>query len=630
MRYRADNALSRGIGVVLLWVGLLLLAAITLVSFIIWLTGSGPNDEGTNFAEALWISLTRSLDPGTFSSDEGFRFRVATLFVTLFGLLVLATLIGLVSNAIDRRIEELRRGKSVVLENGHTLILGVSQKLPIVVKEIIEANSSVRKHTIVILTSQDKVLIEENLRRLIPDLGTTRIVVRSGETSSLIDLDRVSPSTAKVIVILADDNSRADSFTVRTALAVLQVRGAESKIPVIIEVTHDHTASALRQALPKNFMPIITNEIISKVAAQTSRSSGLGVVYQELLGFVGNEFYLTPVPRQLIGESFAAIASSIDSGVLVGVKQGHCKPVMAPNSETILEESDQLLVLAEDDSLIAFAPTARRPAKIHSDRKFVPEVIGESLLVLGWNPTAPWILLEIDRRVVSGSQLTVMAHPKVADLAAEFLNGGLLNQQHSLIVGDPTSFPEIYRLFESKTYDHVLVLGSMGLETAVESDASTLLTLMHIRSALDELKIPTDDAPNIAAELYEEDSVDLARIARPDDFIVSQRIVSLLLAQLSENPDLFDVFNQLLDPVGCEILMVPAVRFLDPGEHSMASISETVLANGAVVLGWQLELNLEVGLSSFSDRLVLNPPKHSLLKVSEGTLLVILSPNDSL
>jgi hypothetical protein len=52
--------------------------------------------------------------------------------------------------------------------------------------------------------------------------------------------------------------------------------------------------------------------------------------------------------------------------------------------------------------------------------------------------------------------------------------------------------------------------------------------------------------------------VDLARVARPDDFIVSQRIVSLLVAQLSENPGLFDVFNQLLDPFGCEKVMVPA------------------------------------------------------------------------
>ena len=629
VRYRADNALSKGIGIVLVWVGVLLLVAITIVSFVIWLTESGPNDQGTHFAEALWISLTRSLDPGTFGGDEGFRFRAAMLFITLIGLLVLATLIGLVSNAIDRRINELRRGKSVVLENGHTLILGVSQKLPIVVKEIVEANLSVRKHSIVILTNEDKVLVEENLRRLVPDLGTTRLVVRSGEASSLRDLERVSPLTAKVIIILAADHSQADATTVMTALAVLQVRGSQSDLPVIIEVAHDHTASALSQVLPKNFMPIITTEVISKVAAQTSRSSGLGAVYHELLGFAGNEFYFSPIPPQLVGQSFATATSSFDLGVLVGVKRGDSEPVLAPDSAMILHESDQLLVLAEDDTLIQVSPIARQGSTIPSGQKYIPEIEGESLLVLGWNPTAPWILLEIDRRVISGSHLTVMAHPKVADKADAFLNGGLLNHQYSLIVGDSTSFPEIYRAFENREYDHVLVLGSMRFETRVESDASVLLTLMHVRSALNELHIPLNKLPNIVAELNEEDSVDLARVARPDDFIVSQRIVSLLLAQLSENPDLFDVFNQLLDPFGCEIVMVPASELLEPGEYSMAKVSETVLAMGAVVLGWEREATVTDGLTSYAERISLNPPKQSLFKVSENSRLVVLLPNES-
>jgi len=248
---------------VLIWVGLLLLTAIVAISIIIWVTGSGPNDQDTDLFEAVWITLTRSLDPGTFGADVGLRFRTATLVVTLIGLLVLATLIGLVSNAIDRKIDDLRRGRSLVLERGHTLILGSSQKLTIVIKEIIEANLSVKKHSIVILSSQDKVELEELIRREVEYLGSCRIVVRRGETSSLHDLAQVSPLNAKSIIILAPESAWADAEVVKTSLAVLQVRQGQDEIPVIIEVANEHTASALTQALPKSFAPVITNEVIS-------------------------------------------------------------------------------------------------------------------------------------------------------------------------------------------------------------------------------------------------------------------------------------------------------------------------------------------------------------------------------
>lgn len=625
IRYRADNALSKGIGIVLLWVGFILITVISIVSLIIWLTDSGPNDERTNFAEALWISLTRSLDPGTFGADQGLRFRIATLVITLIGLLLLATLIGLVSNSIDRRIEELRRGKSVVLESGHSLILGISQKLPMVVKEIIEANRSVHKHSIVILTSEDKVEVEDNLRNLIPDFGTIRLVVRRGEPSSINDLLIVNPISAKVVIILAADVPRPDARTVKTALAVLTVRGADSKAPVIIEVAQDHTASALRQALPKNFLPIITNEVISKVAAHTSRSAGIGAVYQELLGFDGNEFYFAQVPTKLVGQSFATAAESMSQGVLVGIEDHRLGVKLLPDINTLLTENDRLLVLAEDDTLIRISPEIRRSSVDPFDEPFVCEVESENLLVLGWNPTARWILREIDRRVVPGSRLTVMAHPLVSDNAQEFLHDGLVNHQHSLIVGDSTSFPEIYRVLENGNYDHVLVLGSMRFETRTEADASTLLTLMHVRSALNELGASGGIFPNIVAELNDEDSVALAKVADPDDFIVSHRLVSLLMAQLSESPELFAVFGELLDPFGVEINLIRASEVLPIGEYSMAEVTRLLLGRGVLALGWELPLSRHIGGSLQGRRLRLNPSREERLHVSDQSRLVLLT-----
>jgi hypothetical protein len=104
IQYRVDSALSRGVGFVLLCLGLLTATFITVIAFLIWLTGSGPRDRQTTLDENIWIAITRSLDPGTFAGDEGIRFRLITFIVTIGGIILGATIIGIVSSGIDSRL----------------------------------------------------------------------------------------------------------------------------------------------------------------------------------------------------------------------------------------------------------------------------------------------------------------------------------------------------------------------------------------------------------------------------------------------------------------------------------------------------------------------------------------------
>jgi len=62
------------------------------------------------------------------------------LLVTIGGLVIVASLIGIVSGAFDSKVEELRKGRSRVLEQDHTLILGWSSKVFPIVREIATAN----------------------------------------------------------------------------------------------------------------------------------------------------------------------------------------------------------------------------------------------------------------------------------------------------------------------------------------------------------------------------------------------------------------------------------------------------------------------------------------------------------
>ena len=65
----------------------------------------------------------RTLDAGTMGGDAGWGFRIVMLLVTIGGIFIVSTLIGVLTTGIEGKLDELRKGRSRVLENDHTVIL---------------------------------------------------------------------------------------------------------------------------------------------------------------------------------------------------------------------------------------------------------------------------------------------------------------------------------------------------------------------------------------------------------------------------------------------------------------------------------------------------------------------------
>ena len=55
----------------------------------------------------LLESLLRTLDTGTMAGDDGWRQRLVALGVTIFGLLVLGTLIGVIATGVEAQIDRI-------------------------------------------------------------------------------------------------------------------------------------------------------------------------------------------------------------------------------------------------------------------------------------------------------------------------------------------------------------------------------------------------------------------------------------------------------------------------------------------------------------------------------------------
>ena len=624
IRYRIDNALARGVWVVMIWLTVALLLCITTVGFATWAWGIGPRDQPVNLPEAVWLALTRSLDPGTFGVDEGPRFRIAGLVITLVGVLAVAAVIGLVSSAIDRRLDILRRGKSLVLEDGHTLILGASGKLSIVISELIEANRSKSRHPIVVLATEDKIALDELLQREIPERGTSKLVVRRGEPASLSDLRRVRPERAKAIIILRTEGPSGDAEVVKVAVAAVALRAGLPEIPIIAELEDPGTARALRQAMPGRVTTIVTKEAVARIAAQTARASGLGSVYQEILDFSGSEFYLKEVPESWVGRNFGEALTGSPDAMLVGILNRAGAAVLCPDFGQVIEADQRLVFIAEDDEALTlddglsdWSPTEQRSAVRGDDRI-------ERTLLIGWNHVADRIAEEIDRHVAVGSTLNVLVNSEVEATECRESLEGLRNQELSVAVGNTVDRDDLIAQLAPARFDHVVILCTHSGMTPIESDARALLALMHVRNYLSEQEREFGvRKTNLVTEVMESQSVELAAIGRPDDFIVSQRLVSLMIAQLSENPSLKPVIQDVLDSHGAQIMMHAVEGYVEPGRTSCLALVEAVRSQGAVLIGWRVAEGrgraeyLEGGIR-------VNPAKSEWVELSAEDSLIVL------
>ena len=82
-----------------------------------------------SLAECLWLSWTYIADSGNHAGSEGIGWKLVSVSISYSGMLIFAMMLGLVSDAISEKLDSLRKGRSEVVEQNHTLILGWSHKL---------------------------------------------------------------------------------------------------------------------------------------------------------------------------------------------------------------------------------------------------------------------------------------------------------------------------------------------------------------------------------------------------------------------------------------------------------------------------------------------------------------------
>ena len=159
VRYWFDNTMSRGTSALIGWLGLASVTLILLVSGLVLLLA--PGDVGGNPLRVLWMSLMRSIDSGAISGDSGSPVFVGLMLVaTLGGIFIVSSLVGILATGLNGKLEELRKGRSRVVEHGHVVVLGWSDQLFTIVDELTRTG---QRECVTILANRDKVAMEDEI-----------------------------------------------------------------------------------------------------------------------------------------------------------------------------------------------------------------------------------------------------------------------------------------------------------------------------------------------------------------------------------------------------------------------------------------------------------------------------------
>lgn len=620
LRYRFDATLARGTVGVIGWLAVITLLFVLIAGLLIAVLGiRHDGDDRTGFVEGVWLSLLRTLDPGTMGGDQGWGFRLIALAITIIGIFIVSTLIGLIASGIDRTVETLRKGRSLVVEEGHTLILGWSPKLHQVLAELEVANESERNPSVVILASRDKVEMEDEVRDRASGPRRTRVICRSGNPADASDLELVRPLAAKSVLILADDDA-GDPQVVKTVLALMRFDPGLERLQVTAEFIDGESARASSRATAGRIGVVVSSDVIARVTAQVCRQSGLSAVFQELLDFDGDEIYFHADPA-LVGRTFGDAIGAYPEASPIGLAAADGSVSLAPPMSRVIAVDDRLIVIAADDRGIRVDADAigGGAAGEPAEAAIVPVV--ERTLMIGWNPLAPLILSELDRYVAAGSHVSVLADPRLVDLPAQV--DGLANMDVRIIPGGAIDGDRIAEQLAVDRYDQIIILCYRGDDPAA-SDARTLLTLLQVRQATQSEGCPNAGV-RLVTELLDTRDVELAMVANPDDFVVSERLTSLMLAQLSENLGLRGVFEDLFDAEGVELVLVPASRYVPPGgEVAFGDVVRAARERGHVCVGYRLAGGAATG-GIAGGGVVVNPPKHGRIVLGADDQVLVLA-----
>ena len=642
IKYLFYKQFNKGTHRLYIWLTLLSLIPLVFISLIIFISAIfnpelNPVGENNSFWQTFLSQLLTALDPGNFlvfglvaesRPSHSLLFIICSLLSLLSGLMVVATLIGIVSSSIENVMLSFKKGKTFVVEKDHMIILGWNDQIFSIIKELEIAHENTKQICIVIMSSQETEIMRDEIENRV-SLKNLDIVYRSGNILDIEDLKKIGIKDSKSIIVLADILDR-DAQAIKIVLTINKLTPGDfefkTDFSVVVGMEDEENIQLLKQ-ISQNTITIFNIHLLqSRIIAQCCRQTGLSLVYNDLLDFDGEEIYFlkvntanNPKHRIFLEKSFQDISYMLNDAILIGVfTNNEC--VIQPDKKYLFKDGDELILIQHDDD----EPEIIEDLIYHEHLVCLSENLDETLkniLLINWNEDAPYILQDLNIYLKAESNVDVIIN-------SERLSGldiNKLKEKNKLLgkfIQEDNLSQQVLRNLNLAQYDSIVLLSDNIIPDIVlsnASDAKSIITLLQLRIVLDNLN--KSDIP-IISQIQNPTSRDLMENEASYDVIVSNKLVGNYTCQLAENSKLELVFDEILQPDGSEFYMRDIRKYIKLNEKiNFYTLCKSAGKRNEIVIGYKIKA--EESLTNHG--IYINPLKSKELVFHEGDQMIVLS-----
>ena len=204
-RYWFDNRMTKGsLGLI----RVLIIASVLLAVFVAFLIiAFGFSEEG-NETGVIWDSIATVINAWMPSYEDGTPgYLILMSVVAIAGVLFTSVLIGIITSAIEEKIDELKKGNSHVIESGHIVVLGFYPGEYTLIRQLVLAAAG-KPACVVVAEDMDREEIEQSINENIDIPKNFRIVCRTVDITNPASIEKCSVETSRTVIISPTDDNR--------------------------------------------------------------------------------------------------------------------------------------------------------------------------------------------------------------------------------------------------------------------------------------------------------------------------------------------------------------------------------------------------------------------------------------
>ena len=564
IKYRIDRMLNKGLFYQLMLLVFAIIILLLTVSIFIIVAFKYPPKQ------AFWDSLMQFIDTGNISSVEGNTGIVITfLLVTFVGVCGWGSLIAMINKALQDRINNLSKGNAFIMEKNHAIILGYGEEALTIIEEFIMA----KVKTIIILSEHNVDVIRKRVS-FIKGYKNTNIIIREGTTSRIENIKLLNIGKSSSISIINNDDT--ESLNILLALKkIIEEDEIDKKINICVLVHEEDTIEIIKSIEDKNFVihVIYKYEILYKLIAQSIIYTGLSNVYEDLFSNDGNIFCIENEHHYEDYSFKDAALKYLDKGmILLGITKEDRSQLLIPNYDYVIKKENRLVFLSRNDNDDSF--------KEYSNIK--PSIIKYKNNIL---------LICEEKRYVE----------IIKEISEYIENHSITMLSYDSIKSERNKYKFILEKLKKENTTKIVLISEDNI-----TDVKSINVLLIIRQIIRKENL------NIAI-LSLLNSIQKRNLIYSDDvrdFIVSGKLIGMLMAQASLSSNILYIFCGLLSKNGKDIIMSPYADYFNESK----SFKD-------VYLYFIQKKTILIGVKRYND-VILNPNYDTMLDNKDEIIII--------